>query len=46
VYRDAEGFTRATKLDMEKMAKDIVTSEELLLMPPSDVVRKYAVGTG
>jgi hypothetical protein len=46
VYRDAGGSTRAVKLDVDKMAGDMVTSDELLLLPPHEIVKKYAVGAG
>jgi hypothetical protein len=46
VYRDAGGSTRAVKLDVDKMARDMVTSDELLLLPPHEIVKKYAVGAG
>jgi hypothetical protein len=34
------------KLDVDKMARDMVTSDELLLLPPHEIVKKYAVGAG
>jgi energy-coupling factor transporter ATP-binding protein EcfA2 len=46
VYRNAGGSTRAVKLDVDKMARDMVTSDELLLQPPHEIVKKYVVGAG
>jgi len=46
VYRDAGGSTQAVKLDVDKMARDMVTSDELLFQPPHEIVKKYAVGAG
>ncbi len=43
-HRDTGGSTRDAKLDVDKMAGDMVTSDELLLQPPHEIVRKYAVG--
>ena len=43
VYRDDKGSTRVTELDVSKLAKELVTSEDILLSSPTEVVEKYAV---
>ena len=43
VVRDKYGATRVYEVDIEKMAKDLVTSTDLLLMPPREVISKYAL---
>ncbi|MGC8983590.1 MAG: AAA family ATPase, partial [Desulfurococcaceae archaeon] len=43
VYRDQLGSTRVAEIDVSTMAKNLVTTDELLLTPPSEVVKKYAV---
>jgi predicted ATPase len=42
VYRDG-GSTSVRELDVGKMARDLVTTEEVLLGPPSEVLERYAV---
>jgi energy-coupling factor transporter ATP-binding protein EcfA2 len=44
VYRDAGGSTHVSKLDIDKMAKNMVMPEELLLQSPTEVLRKYTIG--
>jgi len=45
VARDLKkGFTRVFEINVEKLAEDLKTSEELLLMTPLEVISKYAVG--
>lgn len=43
VHRDDEGSTRAYELDIEKLAVEMKTVEELLLMPPREVLDKLVV---
>ena len=43
VYRGVDGSTSACMLDVDKMAKDLATMEDVLLGPPSEVLGKYAV---
>jgi len=42
VARDREGLTRAWEVDVGKLARDLVTAEDLLYMPPREVVAKYS----
>ena len=42
VTRDNRGSTMVTEIDMDKMAKDLRTAEELLFMPPSEVLGNYS----
>lgn len=44
VTRDTIGSTRVAEISVEKLARDLVTSQELLCMRPSEVLSKYAVG--
>ena len=42
VFREQKtGATVVTELDIEKLAKDLVTGNELLLLTPKEVTRKY-----
>lgn len=43
VYRDVDGSTSVRELDVGKMARDLATTEEVLLGPPSEVLERYAV---
>jgi hypothetical protein len=43
VYRGADGFTCAKELDVGKMARDLATVEDILMQPPSEVVKRYVV---
>jgi len=40
------GRTEVYEIDVEKLAEDLKTSEELLLMPPRKVISKYVVQRG
>ena len=42
VVRDSYGATKATEIDVERLAKDALTAQELLLMPPRKAVEKYS----
>ncbi len=42
VFRESDGSTNAVEIDIEKLAKDLRTSEELLFMPSSEVIDKYS----
>jgi len=35
------GYTKVFEIDVEKLAEDLKTSEELLLMPPRKVISRY-----
>jgi len=41
VARDGEGLTRAWELDVEKLARGLVTAEDLFYMRPQEVVGRY-----
>ena len=43
VYRDRKGSTRACEIDIEKLAKEMKTVEELLFMTPKDVLSKFTI---
>jgi len=43
VFRENDGSTNAVKINIEKLAKDLRTSEELLFMSPLEVISKYGV---
>ncbi len=43
VYREADGSTSVRELDIGKMARELATAEEVLLKPPSEVIKKYVV---
>ena len=43
VYRGVDGSTSACMLDVDKMARDLATMEDVLLGPPSEVLKRYAV---
>jgi len=46
VARDESGFTRSWEIDVEALAKDLKTAEEVLFMPPREVIEKYTVKPG
>jgi len=39
VYRDEEGATTLRKIDMRKLAEDLITGSDLLFMKPSEVLK-------
>jgi len=41
-----KGSTKVFEIDVEKLAEDLKTSEELLLMPPHEVISKYVTQHG
>jgi hypothetical protein len=43
VYRSADGSTSAKELAVGKMAGELATVEDILLQPPSEVVKRYVV---
>ncbi|MDK6028886.1 AAA family ATPase [Ignisphaera sp. 4213-co] len=43
VYRDKLGSTKVAEIDVSALAKNLVTTDELLLTPPSKVVKDYTV---
>jgi energy-coupling factor transporter ATP-binding protein EcfA2 len=43
VHRNYEGFTDVKELDIEKLAEDVVSIEEIMFKNPSEILRKYAV---
>jgi len=43
VYRDVDGSTSVRELDIERMARDLATMEDVLLGPPYEILGKYAV---
>jgi len=43
VVRDQYGSTRVWEVDMEKLASDLKTSEDLLFASPREVISKYVV---
>ena len=43
VMRDKLGSTNVAEIDIDRIAKELITSEDLLFMPPSEVLQKYAV---
>jgi hypothetical protein len=43
VYRGVDGSTSACMLDVDKMARDLATMEDVLLGPPPEVLKRYAV---
>jgi len=43
VVRDQYGSTRVWEVDMEKLASDLKTSEDLLFAPPREVISNYVV---
>ncbi len=45
VIRDKDGSTKALEIDMDKLAEEVRTAEDILLMPPHEVISKYSVGT-
>ena len=42
VMRDKLGSTNIAEIDIDKLAKELITSEDLLFMSPSEVLQKYA----
>ncbi len=44
IYRDEFGSTRAAKLDIDRIARDMIVVDELLLKPPTEVLKKYTIG--
>jgi hypothetical protein len=43
VYRDENGYTNIAELDMDKMAKDLITFEDIMSRNPNDVLREYVL---
>ena len=43
VYRDQYGATNLVEVDLERMAKDLRTFEDLMSMPPAKVTESYAM---
>jgi len=43
VYRDENGYTNIAELDMDKMAKDLITFEDIMSKNPNDVLREYVL---
>jgi hypothetical protein len=43
VYRDENGYTNIAELDMDKMAKDLITFEDIMSKNPVDVLREYVL---
>ena len=41
VWRGPTGATHATEIDMDKLARDLATADEILLSPPREFVKKY-----
>ncbi len=46
VARDRYGSTRVWEVSIEKMAEELKSTEELLSMPPREILSKYATATG
>ncbi len=46
VVRDRYGSTRAWEINVEKLAEELKTADELLSMPPREVVSRYVVKSG
>jgi len=42
-YRCKDGSTCIRELDIDKMAKELVSIEDILFKPPSEVLEKYAI---
>ncbi len=42
VYRDQQGNTNARELNIEKMAEELKTIEDIIVMKPSEVIEKYS----
>ena len=42
VFRGRDGSTNATELDVKKLAEELKTAEEVLYMPPDEVVEQYS----
>lgn len=42
-YRDRMGSTNIREIDLEKLARDLKTSDELLYMPAREVLKNYTV---
>ncbi|RLE48601.1 MAG: ATP-binding protein [Candidatus Methanomethylicota archaeon] len=43
VYRNSEGTTCAMELDVDKLAKELKTIEEILYMMPNEVIQQYLI---
>ncbi len=43
VYRDESGYTNVAELDMDKMARDLITFEDIMSRNPNDVLREYVL---
>jgi len=43
VYRNSIGFTSVRELDIEKMAEDLKTTEDILIESPSEILEKYTL---
>ncbi len=41
VFREKDGSTNTVEIDVEKMAKDLRATEELLFMPPVEIISNY-----
>ena len=44
VVRNESGSTKVYEVDIGKLAMELKTAEDLLFMPPSEVLSKYTVG--
>ncbi|ACB40037.1 AAA family ATPase [Pyrobaculum neutrophilum] len=42
IHRDKHGATTAAEIDIEKMAQDLATAEDIMLTPPAEILAKYA----
>ncbi len=43
VMRDKLGSTNIIEIDVNKLAEELITSEDLLFMPPNEILQKYAI---
>jgi ABC-type polar amino acid transport system ATPase subunit len=43
VYRDENDYTNIAELDMDKMAKDLITFEDIMSRNPNNVLREYVL---
>jgi len=46
VARDVSGYTSSWEINVEALAKELKTVDEVLFMPPREVIEKYTVNTG
>ena len=42
-FRDSVGSTKIVEINVEKLAEEMVTIEEILFMPPREVLKRYAI---